>query len=43
MSELFQISIVRHTKNYEAMVKFYRDDLGMKITQSWNEPENRGP
>jgi hypothetical protein len=32
MSEIFQVSIVRRTKNYEAMVKFYRDSLGMKIT-----------
>lgn len=42
MSEIFQVSIVRHTKNYEAMVQFYRDGLGMGITQSWEEPGNRG-
>ena len=37
-----QVSIVRHTKNYESMVKFYRDGLGMQITEEWNEPDNRG-
>jgi uncharacterized glyoxalase superfamily protein PhnB len=42
MSEIVQVSIVRHTKNYEAMVAFYRDKLGMNIKQSWNEPDNRG-
>jgi uncharacterized glyoxalase superfamily protein PhnB len=42
MSEVFQVSIVRHTKNYEAMLEFYRDRLGMNITQAWEEPANRG-
>jgi len=37
-----QVGIVRHTKNYETMVSFYRDGLGMKITEQWDEPENRG-
>jgi len=37
-----QVSIVRHTKNYEAMVRFYRDSLDMDVTLSWNEPNNRG-
>jgi uncharacterized glyoxalase superfamily protein PhnB len=42
MSEIFQVSIVRHTNNYDAMVEFYRDRLGMSITQSWDHPGNRG-
>jgi uncharacterized glyoxalase superfamily protein PhnB len=42
MSEVFQVSIVRHTKNYEAMVAFYRDRLGMSIKQAWDDPGNRG-
>jgi len=42
MSEIFQVSIVRHTKNYEAMLAFYHDQLGMMITLSWEEPDNRG-
>jgi catechol 2,3-dioxygenase-like lactoylglutathione lyase family enzyme len=42
MNELLRVSIVRHTKNYEAMVKFYRDKLMMNITESWDEPDNRG-
>ena len=37
-----QVSIVRHTKNYEAMVGFYREKLGMDVTLSWDEPDNRG-
>ena len=37
-----QVSIVRHTKNYEAMLEFYRDGLGLQITEDWNEPDNRG-
>lgn len=40
--EMLQTSIVRHTNNYEAMLKFYRDSLGMSITEEWNEPGNRG-
>jgi len=39
---ILQVSIVRHTKNYEVMVSFYRDSLGMQVTSSWDEPDNRG-
>lgn len=39
---ILQVSIVRHTKNYEAMVRFYRDNLDMDVTLSWDEPDNRG-
>jgi uncharacterized glyoxalase superfamily protein PhnB len=42
MSEVVQVSIVRHTKNYEAMVGFYRDGLKMNIKESWDHPGNRG-
>lgn len=37
-----QVSIVRHTRNYEAMVRFYSRDLGMRVTQEWDRPGNRG-
>jgi len=37
-----QVSIIRHTKNYEAMLKFYRDGFGMQITHEWDEPDDRG-
>lgn len=40
--EVLQASIVRHTRNYEAMLEFYRDGLGMRVTEEWNEPGNRG-
>ena len=36
------LSIVRHTHNYESMLAFYGEMLGMKVTLSWNEPTNRG-
>lgn len=36
------MSIVRHTRNYEAMLQFYRDTLEMKPAESWEEPGNRG-
>ena len=39
---ILQVSIARHTKNYEAMVGFYREKLGMDVTLSWDEPDNRG-
>ena len=42
MSEILQVSIVRHTKNYEALLQFYRDRLKMNITESWDDPGNRG-
>lgn len=42
MNDVVQVSIVRHTKNYEAMLKHYRDQLGMSIKQSWDHPGNRG-
>jgi uncharacterized glyoxalase superfamily protein PhnB len=36
------MSIVRHTRNYEAMLRFYGNDLGMKVVEAWDEPGNRG-
>jgi uncharacterized glyoxalase superfamily protein PhnB len=42
MCEVLLVSIARHTKNYIPMVKFYRDQLGMKVKQSWDHPGNRG-
>lgn len=40
--ETIRVSLIRHTKNYEAMLAFYRDDLGMKIIEQWDEPGDRG-
>jgi uncharacterized glyoxalase superfamily protein PhnB len=42
MNEIAQVSIVRHTRNYEALVKFFRDSLGMRVKQAWDHPGNRG-
>lgn len=36
------MSVVRHTRNYEIMLRFYRDRLGMKVVEAWDEPDNRG-
>ncbi|MFN2137582.1 MAG: VOC family protein [Candidatus Promineifilaceae bacterium] len=37
-----QMNTVRHTHNFVAMVRFYRDTLGMEPVLSWEEPDNRG-
>jgi predicted enzyme related to lactoylglutathione lyase len=42
MNKVVQVSVVRHTRNYEGMVEFYRNVLGMSIQQSWDHPGNRG-
>jgi uncharacterized glyoxalase superfamily protein PhnB len=42
MSDILQVSVVRHTRNYEATVRFYREALGMTVTQAWNKSDNRG-
>lgn len=42
MSKIVRVSIVRQTKNYASMVRFYRDGLQMKIIQAWDHPGNRG-
>ena len=42
MSHIHQANIVRHTHNYDVMVSFYKDFLGMRIKTSWDQPENRG-
>jgi uncharacterized glyoxalase superfamily protein PhnB len=36
------MSIVRHTRNYEAMLRFYGGILGMEPVEAWDEPGNRG-
>ncbi len=36
------MSIVRHTRNYEAMLHFYGDSLTMQAVEAWDEPGNRG-
>jgi uncharacterized glyoxalase superfamily protein PhnB len=35
--------VVRHTRNFDLLLGFYRDRLGMKVTSSWDKaPDNRG-
>lgn len=40
--QVLAMSTVRHTRQYEAMLYFYQETLGMKPVESWNEPGNRG-
>ena len=40
--KVLALSVVRHTRNYEAMVQFYQNTLMMKCVESWDEPDNRG-
>lgn len=40
--KVIAMSIVRHTHNYETMLRFYRDALDMRPVESWEEPGNRG-
>ncbi len=40
--KVLAMSTVRHTRNYEAMLRFYEETLAMKAVQAWNEPGNRG-
>ena len=40
--KVLAMSTVRHTRNFEAMVRFYEETLAMKAVQAWNEPGNRG-
>ncbi len=42
VNEPIQVSTARHRKNYDAMVGFDRDLLGMSVKQSWDHPGNRG-
>jgi uncharacterized glyoxalase superfamily protein PhnB len=40
--KVLAMSVVRHTQNFEAMIRFYHEILEMKIVESWNEPRNQG-
>lgn len=37
-----QLTIIRHTANFEAMLSFYQDGLGLDVVEAWNKPNNRG-
>jgi lactoylglutathione lyase len=36
------LNIVRHTHNFESMLHFYRDLLGLIVVDAWDNPGNRG-
>lgn len=37
-----RLTVIRHTDNHDAMLAFYRDGLGMTVTESWDQPGDRG-
>jgi uncharacterized glyoxalase superfamily protein PhnB len=39
---LRNLTVVRHTINYEPMIQFYEDALGMTAIERWNRPDSRG-
>ena len=40
--DALRLSVVRHTRNFDRMLGFYRDVLALEIVESWDEPGNRG-
>lgn len=37
-----RLVITRHTTQFELMLAFYRDKIGLDVIESWDEPGNRG-
>lgn len=40
--EVTRLRIVRHTRRFEAMVRFYQDVLEMRCVHRWERSEDRG-
>ncbi len=36
------LRVVRHTRDFDGMLRFYRDILGMILVEGWDHPGNRG-
>lgn len=36
------LNLIRHTRNFEAMLHFYRDLLGLTVVNAWDRPDSRG-
>ena len=36
------LTVLRYTVNYEPMVDFYRQTLGMEVVESWDRPDGKG-
>jgi uncharacterized glyoxalase superfamily protein PhnB len=34
--------VIRHTRNFDEMLRFYQDSLGMTCIHGWDRPDNRG-
>ncbi len=37
-----RVVLTRHTTRFETMLAFYRDQLGLTVIESWDEPGNQG-
>lgn len=40
--EVTALRLVRHTRQFEAMLEFYRDTLEMRCIQRWERPDTKG-
>ena len=40
--DVVTLTVLRYTVNYEPMVEFYRDILGMEVVESWDRPDSKG-
>jgi uncharacterized glyoxalase superfamily protein PhnB len=40
--ELRTLTVVRHTVNYESMIRFYGDTLEMTTVENWDRSDGRG-
>ncbi len=37
-----RLVLTRHTTQFETMLAFYRDHIGLNVIESWDEPGNQG-
>ncbi|MBN1249976.1 MAG: VOC family protein [Anaerolineae bacterium] len=40
--QVLAVRVVRHTRNFDKMLAFYRDVLEMRSISSWTHPDNAG-
>jgi uncharacterized glyoxalase superfamily protein PhnB len=42
MMQVMRFHLARHTRRFDVMLRFYRDQLGFTVIESWNETHSRG-
>lgn len=42
MDNILNVNIIRHTREFDSMWRFYHELLGMAVVRAWDEPGNRG-